>query len=169
MRKTLMASVLVATMGLSGLAGTALAVSAQASTSVQASTQPSNTSSAVFDVNTQGGAPVKSGPGKKYDTIDWLPFGTEITGQAIGNWVRLDGGGYVYLGRLQDPSGVITTPTRAYSAYVSDPAGAPVRSGPGRDYPVVNRLDFGDKVIGKPQGKWLKTQDGYVLRAKLSA
>ncbi|MFI6319805.1 hypothetical protein ACIBG8_19885 [Nonomuraea sp. NPDC050556] len=161
MRKTIVASLLVAVVGLSGVG---LAGAAQASDSGPGVQTPVTAARGGFSVSSKGGAPVKSGPGKAYDTIDWLPFGTRVTGTISGNWVNIDGGGFVYLGRLQKPR-----PTRAYSAYVADPAGAPLRSGPGKGYPVVGRLDFGDKVIGTPQGKWLKTLDGYVLRAKLSS
>lgn len=163
MRKTIVASMLVAVVGISGVGFAGAAQASDGGPGIQA---PVTAARGGFSVSSKGGAPVKSGPGKGFDTIDWLPYGTRVTGRIAGNWVNIDGGGYVYLGRLQDSGGEVTKQIRAY---VADPAGAPVRSGPGKSYPVVERLGWGDKVVGTPRGKWLETRDGYVLRAKLSA
>lgn len=98
MRKIIAAALLAATaFGATTVATTA----AQASVIVPASdvAQPTGQSYS-GTVATHNGAPIKAGPAKASDTIDWLPYGTQVTGTVQGSWLALNGGGYVYLGRL---------------------------------------------------------------------
>lgn len=100
MRKIIVAALLAAT----AFGGTAIATTttaAQASTVVLASdvAQPTGQSYSGM-VATNNGAPIKAGPAKASDTIDWMPYGTQVTGTVQGSWLALNGGGYVYLGRL---------------------------------------------------------------------
>lgn len=60
------------------------------------------------------------------------------------------------------------TVQQAKSSYVvSDHRGAPVRSGPGHEFPVAFRLPVGSKVSGTLQGKWLSVEGGWVNANKL--
>ncbi|MFI6316665.1 hypothetical protein ACIBG8_04060 [Nonomuraea sp. NPDC050556] len=98
MRKIIATALLAAT----AFGGTVLATTtaAQASTTVLASDVVQPAGQSYSGTVATNGAPIKAAPAKASDTIDWLPYGTQVTGTVQGSWLALNGGGYVYLGRL---------------------------------------------------------------------